>query len=127
MEGLLHVVSPVTLETADKLSQGKNGRVLIKTKPLDGVQSVDGVGEGDELDTNQREVGTAVVNIPLSFQATTDERREQRTGAKLDDIPVVEEEKENGILSPHAEMKSEKLFELRKRQRHKVSHRACWC
>ena len=48
----MHVVSPVTLETADKLGQGNNGRVVIKTKPLDGVQGVDGVGEGDELDTN---------------------------------------------------------------------------
>ena len=99
---------------------------MIKTKPLDGVQSVNSVGEGDELDTNQRVVSTTVVNIPLSFQAATDKRREQRTGTKLDDVAVVEEEKENGIFRPHTKMKSKELFELRKEQRDNVSDINCW-
>ena len=49
---------------------------MVKAKPLDGVQGVDCVREGDELDTNQSIVSTAVINIPLSFQATADEGRE---------------------------------------------------
>ena len=110
----MHVISPVTLETADKLGQGNNGRVVIKAKPFNGIQSVDGVGEGDELDTNQSVVSTAVVNIPLSFQAATDEGREQRTGTKLDDVSIVEEQKENVIFCSHPEMKSNELFELKK-------------
>lgn len=85
---------------------------MIKTKPLNGVQSVHGVGERDELDTNQSVVGTAVINIPLSFQAATDEGREQRTGGILDNVAIVEEQKENTVFCPHTEMKSKELFEL---------------
>jgi len=62
---------------------------VIKAKPLDGVQSVDGIGEGDELDTNYSVVSTAVIDIPLSFQAAMDERREQRTWTILDDVAIV--------------------------------------
>ena len=87
---------------------------MIKTKPLDGVQSVNRVGEGDELDANQGVVSTAVINIPLSFHAATDEGREQRTGTKLDDVAIVEEQKENVVFCSHTEMKSKELFELRK-------------
>ena len=112
MEGLLHVVSPVTLETADKLGQGNDSGVVIKAKPLDGIQGVDCVGEGDELDTNQSIVGTAVINIPLSFQAATDEGREQRTGTILDNVAIVEEQKENVIFCSHTKMKSKEFFEL---------------
>ena len=125
MKRLLHVVTPVTLETADKLGQGKNSRVVIKAKPLDGVQSVDRVGERDELDANQSVVSTAVVNIPFGFQATTDEGGEQRTGTKLDNVAIVEEKKENGIFCPHSEMKSKEFFELRKEQRDNVSDVTC--
>ena len=64
---------------------------MIKTKPLNGVQSVHGVGEGYELDTNQSVVSAAVVNIPFGFQAATNEGREQRTGTKFDDVAIVEE------------------------------------
>ena len=87
---------------------------MIKAKPLDGVQCVHGVGEGDELDTNQSVVSTAIVNIPLSFQAATDEGREKRTGTKLDDVAIVEKQKKNAIFCPHTEMKSKELFKLKK-------------
>ena len=87
---------------------------MIKAKPLDGVQGVDGVGEGDELDTNQSVVSTAVIDIPLTFQAATDEGREERTGTILDDVAIVEEQKENVIFCPHTKMKFKKLFELKK-------------
>ena len=85
---------------------------MVKTKPLDGVQRVDCVGEGDELDTNQSVVSTAVINIPLGFQAATDEGREQRTGAILDNVAIVEKQKKNSIFCPHTKMKSKKFFEL---------------
>ena len=57
-------------------------------------------------------VSTAVINIPLSFQAATDEGREQRAGTILDNVAIVEEQKENAIFCPHTKMKSKKLFEL---------------
>ena len=98
---------------------------MIKAKPLDGVQGVDGVGEGDELDTNQSVVSTAVIDIPLTFQAATDEGREERTGTILDDVAIVEEQKENVIFCPHTKMKIKKLFELRKGKHDNVSDITC--
>ena len=87
---------------------------MIKAKPLDGVQCVHGVGEGDELDTNQSVVSTAVVYIPLSFQAATDEGREKRTWTELDDVAIVEKQKKNVVFCAHTKMKSKELFELKK-------------
>ena len=98
---------------------------MIKTKPLDGIQGVDCVGEGDELDANQSVVSTAVINIPLGFQAATDEGREQRTGTILDNVAIVDKQKENGIFRPHTKMKSKKLFELRKEKGDKVNDITC--
>ena len=57
-------------------------------------------------------VSTAVINIPLGFQAATDKGREQRTGTILDNVAIVDKQKENGIFRPHTKMKSKKLFEL---------------
>lgn len=110
----MHVVTPVTLETANKLGQGYHGRVVIKTEPFNGVQCVDSVGEGNKLHTNQGVVCSAVVNIPLSFQTAADEGREQGTGTKLDNVAVVEEQKEDVVLCSHAKVKSKQLLELNK-------------
>ena len=98
---------------------------MIKAKSLDGVQCVDGVGEGDELDTNQSVVSTTIVNIPLSFQAATDEGREKRTRTKLDDVAIVEKQKKNAIFCSHTEMKSKKFFELREGKDDNLSDITC--
>ena len=90
MEWLLHVVSPVALEAANHLRQGDDGRVMIKTKPFDGVQSIDSVGKRDELDSDQGAISAAIINIALSFLAATDDRGEQGTGAELHNVAIVE-------------------------------------
>ena len=87
---------------------------MIEAQSFNGVQSVNSVGERDKLDTNQSVVCTAVVNIPFGFQAATDEGREYRTRAELNNVSIVQEKKENQVLCLYIEMTCKNLLELNK-------------
>lgn len=87
---------------------------MVKTQPLNGIQSIDSVGKRDKLDSDQGIVGASIVNIALSFLAATDDRGEQGAGAELHNVAVVEQQKENVELCAHAQVKGKQLLELNK-------------
>ena len=91
---------------------------MIKAKPFNGVQGVNSVSKRDELDTNQGVISSAVVNIPLSFHAATDEWREQRTGRILDNVVVVDKQDIKGVSCSHTEVLGKELLNLNNKKGH---------
>ena len=87
---------------------------MIKAEPFNGVQGVNSVSKRDELHPNQGVVSSTVVNVPFSFQASTDEGGEQRTGTELDNVVVVQKQIEDVVPSSYSEMRCKEILELNK-------------